>query len=312
MADEPTILVVGSINMDLVVRTSQLPAPGQTVLGRNFTTTPGGKGANQAVAAARLGGHVRMIGCVGTDAFGRGLRGQLENEGIDVENVMRTEEAPTGVAMIVVNSRGENSIVVAPGANSLVTPDDLYGREELFTEATVVLLQQELPLPAVRAAIDLWRRHGVKTILDPAPVPKNFCDELCCVDIISPNVTEAETITGLKALEERVDKVIASHFITRGAKAAVMKMGSRGCLVVMDDGHFYRVPPYKVKVQDSTGAGDAFNAALAVAVCRGDRMHAAAAFANAAGALACTKFGAQTAMPTAIEVKMLMDDQPSQ
>ena len=310
MADKTTILVVGSINMDLVVRTAQLPAPGQTVLGRNFTTAHGGKGANQAVAAARLGGQVRMIGCLGADSFGQTLREGLENEGVDVEHVMQTEEAPTGTAMIVVNSQGENSIVVAAGANSLVTPDDIYTREELFAEAAVVLLQLELPLPAVRAAIDLGRRHGAKTILDPAPVPKNFCDELCNVDIFSPNVMEAEILTGQKALEERADKAIATHFVGRGAKTAILKLGARGSLVVMADGHFYRVQPYKVKVQDSTGAGDAFNAALSVALCRGDRMHDAARFANAAGALACTKFGAQTALPTAIEVKMLMDDQP--
>jgi ribokinase len=212
--------------------------------------------------------------------------------------------------MIVVDARGENSIVVASGANYRVTPDDLFDRQEAFADASVVLLQLELPLPTVRAAIDLARRHGAKVILDPAPAPRNMPSELCQVDIISPNVSEAESITGKLAIEARIDKLVASDLIALGAKTAVLKLGPRGCLVVMGDGHFYTVPPYDVKVVDTTAAGDAFTAAMAVAVARGEHMHLTAKFANAAGALACTKLGAQSAMPTADEVRMLMQDQP--
>jgi len=214
------------------------------------------------------------------------------------------------VAMIVVDAQGENSIVVAGEANSLLTPDDIFPRGELFEAADVLLLQLELPPPTVRAAIDLARRHRCRVVLDPAPAPRQMCEELFRVDIFSPNAAEAEALIGCKALEERLDKQAALEFIARGAQAAVLKLGARGSMVVVADGHFYRVPPYKVAVVDTTAAGDAFTAALAVATARGLSLHEAAKFANAAGALACTRFGAQASMPTADEVRLLMEDQP--
>jgi ribokinase len=292
--------------MDMVVRSPRMPAPGETVLGDGFKTTPGGKGANQAVAVARLGGRCRFLARLGDDPFGRQLLGNLKGEGVDCADVMVTPDAPTGVAVIIVDAKGENSIVVASGANFMVTPDDVFARAEVFERAQVVVLQLELPLPTVRAAIDVARRGGCKVILDPAPAPRQLPPELCHVDILSPNVSEAESITGLKAADERGGKLVASDLIARGAKTAVLKLGSRGSLVVMADGHFYTVPPYKVEVVDTTAAGDAFTAALAVAVARGDKMHDAARFANAACALACTRLGAQAAMPTLAEVKALM------
>ncbi|MBN1942562.1 MAG: ribokinase [Phycisphaerae bacterium] len=308
---EANVLVVGSINMDLMVRVGRMPVPGETIHGEDFRTNPGGKGANQAVAAARLGAKVRMIGSVGRDDFGRALKQSLAGEGVDVEYIRESERSASGTAMILVDQKGENSIVVAGGANFDVTPDDVFSREDLFTECDVVLMQLELPLQTVRAAIEVGRRHHVRTILDPAPVPKQFSDGLCEVDILTPNVVEAERLTGHKAAEERVDKIVASQLIARGAKNVVLKLGSRGSLVICADQHFYRIPPYKVLVRDTTAAGDAFTAALGVAVARGASLHDAARFANAAGALACTKFGAQAAMPAAYEVKMLMDDQPT-
>ncbi len=308
MATKPNILVVGSINMDLVVRAPAMPAPGETVLGEGFKTTPGGKGANQAVAAARLGANCQMIGRVGEDDFGGCMLAGLAADNVDCSMVMKTADAPTGVAMIIVDAKGENSIVVASGANFRLTPDDVFSCESAFARADIVLLQLELPLPTVRAAIEVARRHACKTILDPAPAPRNMPPELYQVDIISPNATEAESLTGTQCLEERVDKQVASEMVTRGARAAVLKLGPRGCLVVMADGHIYTVPTYKVNVVDTTAAGDAFTAALAVAVGQGRSMHEAARFANAAGALACTKFGAQTAMPMAEEVEVLMAD----
>ena len=308
--DKPTILVVGSANMDLAVRASRLPAPGETVLGGSFVCSPGGKGANQAVAVARLGGRCQFIGRVGEDAFGRTLLAGMKAEGIDCAHLMVTPEAPTGVAVIVVDGKGENAIVVASGANALLTPDDLFACGPAFARAAILLLQLELPLPTIRAAIDLARRHGCKIVLDPAPAMNPMPDELLRVDVISPNFVEFQTITGVKEFEERVYKNIASDLIGRGASAAVLKLGPRGCLVVMADGHFYRVGPYKVSVVDTTAAGDAFTAAFAVAIARGDNYHQAAKFANAAGALACTRMGAQSAMPTAAEVRMLMEDQP--
>lgn len=310
MSDEPVILVVGSINMDLAVRVARMPDPGETVLGNSFQTSGGGKGANQAVAVARLGGRCRLVGRVGGDAFGRELLAGLRGEGIDCEHVQVVADQPTGVAMIVVNAQGENSIVVASGANHALTPDDVYDSEPAFQGVAVALLQLELPLPTVRAAIDLARRHGAKVILDPAPAIRDMPRELYHVDILSPNAHEAETLTGAAAVEERLDRQVASDLIARGAGAAVLKLGSRGCLVAMADGHFYKVPTYDVNVVDTTGAGDAFTGALGLAVARGEHMHQAAKFANAAGALACSRLGAQSAMPTAQEVAMLMRDQP--
>ncbi len=309
MPVKPNILVVGSLNMDLVVRTAVMPLGGETVLGDGFKTTPGGKGANQAVAAARLGARCQMIGRVGEDPFGHTLLAGLAAEGVDCSTVMKTADAATGVAMIIVDAKGENSIVVASGANFRLTPDDVFSCESAFAKADLVLLQLELPLPTVRAAIEVARRHGCRTILDPAPAPRSMPPELYQVDIISPNATEAEILVGSVAVEERVDKQVASELVTRGAKAAVLKLGARGSLVVMADGHIYTVPTYKVDVVDTTAAGDAFTAALGVAIAQGRHMHDAARFANAAGALACTKFGAQTAMPRAEEVEVLMEDQ---
>lgn len=309
MPDKPNILVVGSINMDMVVRAVRMPAPGETVLGEAFATSPGGKGANQAVAVARLGGACRMIGRVGRDVFGERLVSGLENEGIDCTHVRKTPEAPSGVAFIVVDSTGENSIVVAGGANRTLTPDDVFSLEDVFADSAVVLLQLELPLPTVRAAVDLARRNACKIILDPAPVPTNMPATLFDVDVICPNATEAEQLAKYDAFEERKDRRVASDLIERGAKAAILKLGSRGCLVAVADGHFYRVRAYKVPVEDTTAAGDAFMGAIAVAVAQGDNLHQAAKFATAAGALACTKLGAQSAMPTADEVRFLIADQ---
>ncbi len=309
MQEKPLILVVGSINMDLVVRCQHMPAPGETVFGDHLTTTPGGKGANQAVAVARLGCDCAMIGRVGDDQFGDVLLKGLETEGIDCQGIRHTPGTPSGAAVITVDSSGENAIIVASGANYRLTPDDIYEREELFVEADILITQLELPLPTVRAAVGLARRHKCKIILDPAPAPAQLPDDLYNVDIISPNVSEAEVLTGMNFIEERIDKIVALDLIARGAKAALLKLGPRGSMAVESDAHFYRVPAYKVKVIDSTAAGDAFTAALAVATARGQNLLAAARFANAAGALACTKIGAQSAMPTAEDVHNLMSRQ---
>jgi len=310
MPEKPNILVVGSINMDLVVRTSRQPSPGETVLGEGFTTSPGGKGANQAVAAARMGGQCAMIGRVGDDAFGLALLEGMTTEGIDCTYVWKTQNAATGVALIIVDAKGENSIVVAGGANRRLTPDALYACGDHFEAADVLIVQFELPMPTVRAAVDLARRHNCKIFLDPAPAPQHMPEQLYQVDVISPNATEAEMLTGKLAIEERVDKQVASVFIERGARAAVLKLGARGSLVVTADGQIARVPSYKVNIVDTTAAGDAFTGALAVVAASGQPLPRAAMVANAAGALACTRLGAQCAMPTALEVRMLMEDQP--
>ena len=309
MPEQPTVLVVGSINMDMVVRVAQMPHAGQTVRGDGCVMSPGGKGANQAVATARAGAKCIMLGRVGDDPFGQKLKDILAADGIDCNNVMITPEIPTGTAMILVDGLGENSIVVSGGANLALTPDDIFPRGDLFELADIVVLQLEIPLQTVRAAMDLARRHCCKIVLDPSPVPNRMPDELFAVDIITPNALEAEQITGTKAVEERADRQVASQLIERGAGAAVLKTGHRGSLVVSADGEIARVPPYRVDIVDTTGAGDAFTGNLAVAVAKGNSLADAAKIANAAGALACTKFGAQTAIPTWDEIRILMEDQ---
>ena len=308
MKERPLILVVGSVNMDLVVRAPQIPAPGQTVLGNNFVTTPGGKGANQAIAAARLGGRCCFLGRLGDDSYGRALLANMRAEGIDCAAVMTTRDTPTGVAVIIVDDQGENSIVVASGANFHMTPDDVFSRQDLFEQAAVVVLQLELPLPTVLAAVELSRRHDCKVILDPAPAPPRMPAELFKVHIISPNASEAEALTGKKIVEERLAKVVASDLIARGASAAVLKLGPQGSMVVTAGGDIRSLPAFKVAIEDTTAAGDAFTGALAVAVAEGTHLAEAARFANAAGALACTKLGAQSAMPSRAEVIILMED----
>ena len=311
MGQQPTLLVVGSINMDLVVRSPHIPEPGETVLGKGFTTAPGGKGANQAVAIARQGARCLFLGMVGDDDFGRALLDGLKADSVECDHVAVSSKAATGVAMIIVDAKGENSIVVASGANYQVTPDDIYHAGSLFEAADVVVLQLELPLPTVRAARALAVKKGCKVVLDPAPAPRSMPTELCEVDVITPNVSEAELITGQKAekFDERVDKLVASDLIERGAKSAVLKLGARGSLVLTADGEIARIGAYKVDIVDTTAAGDAFTATLAVGLARHVSLTEAARAANAAGALACTRFGAQPSMPTADEINMLMMDQ---
>lgn len=311
MTQQPNILIVGSVNMDLVVRTAAMPLPGQTVLGDGFTTAPGGKGANQAVAIARQGGAVALLGRVGDDAFGRSLHAGLKAEGVDVGHLITDQTAPSGIAMIIVDATGENSIVVASGANFAVTPDDVFHAEELFSRAKVVLLQLELPLATVLAARSLARKHNCKVVLDPAPAVANLPAELLDVDVISPNITEAETILSKKIdpTEERCGKLAASALLEKGAKAVALKLGSRGSVVMTADGIIRPIKPYKVDIVDTTAAGDAFTGTLALWLSRELPLHKAARYANAAGALACVKLGAQPAMPTAAEVDILMADQ---
>lgn len=310
MARTPNILVVGSVNMDLAVRCPHMPQPGQTVLGDGFSASPGGKGANQAVAAARLGAACQMIGRVGDDAFGQTLRARLRDAGVGVDAVAVTPGKPSGVAMVVVDGKGENAIVVASGANWRVTPDDIFGHADLFAAADVVILQLELPCETVMAAMSKARRHNCLVVLDPAPARADLPAELLQADWLTPNASEAETLTGQSMPNMRAAKTVATELIARGARGVVLKLGSAGSLAICHDLHIHHAPAFRVDAIDTTAAGDAFTAALAVALGRGEPVVKAARYANAAGALAASRLGAQAAMPTAAEVKMLMDDQP--
>lgn len=296
------IVVIGSINMDIVCRTPRRPEPGETVLGRDALFIPGGKGANQAVGAARLGARVHFLGRVGDDAFGSQLLKGLGENGVHADYVKTTEGVSSGCALILVDDNGENSIVVAPGANHRLTPEDIQGAESLIEAAGFVLLQLEIPLESVIEAVSICRRHGVFTILDPAPAPPDgLPDSLFRVDLLTPNRGEAEALLGIETGDIMT---ILGRLRERGAGCVVLKRGAVGA-VIFQKGGAVEVDSFKVNVVDTTAAGDAFTAALAVALNEGMGMEKAVRFANAAGALCCTRLGAQSSLPYRKDVESL-------
>jgi ribokinase len=291
--------VVGSANMDLVVTADRAPGRGETVLGRGFTTGPGGKGANQAVAAARAGAAVRMVGAVGRDEFGDRVLAALRASGVDTAGVRRTA-APTGTAHIVVDAAGENSIVVVPGANGSL--DRLTaGDERLLAGCRLVLLQLELPLPAVVAAAAAARAAGARVVLTPAPIPAGpLPDRLWSdVDIVVPNEHEAGRLTGT------ADPAAAATALLDLVPAAVVTLGDRGCRYADRSGRRLAVPARPVAAVDTTAAGDTFAGALAVALAEGAGVAAALEWATAAAALAVQRPGASASMPTRAEIDAL-------
>jgi ribokinase len=301
------IVVIGSINMDLVCRTPRIPRPGETIMGTEFLTMPGGKGANQAVAGARLasaGTTVHMIGRVGNDDFGRQLVAGLKNNGVKTDRVIGTDGVASGCALIQVDGHGENSIVVVPGANGCVTSEDVQNARDLIASASCVVMQLEIPLETVEFTITLCRRLGVFTILDPAPVPpQGLSGNLFTVDLLTPNQTEAELILG-----GSTDP--ATKLLDRGARSVVLKLGAGGSMYA-DANRNESATPFKVNAVDTTAAGDAFTGALAVAHSEGMKMSAALRFANAAGAICCQTMGAQAALPTRAAVEAMIGPRSS-
>lgn len=287
-----TIVVVGSINMDLVVHAPYHPQPGETILGSDFQTYPGGKGANQAVAAARLGGRVLMVGRVGNDAFGDSMLANLRKDGIDTRYVQRTEGVASGVALITVSDSGQNNIVVVPGSNARLSPKDIQDAEPALREASVILLQLEIPIETVTEAIHLAKKHGVTVVLNPAPAHVLSQTILSQVDTLVPNENELLQLTG----ETNIQRAIETLTMV-GVKRLIVTLGSEGVLVADDAGQTHLLP-HHVKVVDTTAAGDAFVGAFAVALTEGKNTRIAAEWGNAAGALAVTGAGAQPSLPT--------------
>ena len=307
----PQIVVVGSINMDLVARMSRLPRPGETLHGDDFQTIPGGKGANQAVAAARLGAIVTMIGRVGDDGFGVELLQSLKQYGVRTQFVQKTENCPSGVAVINVETSGANTIVVIAGANGQLTPSDVESRASVIESADVVIVQLETPVETVMAAVRTARKGNVRVILDPAPAPAvSLPEELQAVDYISPNQTEAEALTGIVVNDLSSAERAAKMLSDRGARHVVMKLGELGAFVY-SDGTGTHIPATKAAIIDTTAAGDAFTAGLAVGLAEGRSLAEAARLGCAVGTLACTVFGAQPAMPTREQVDRFLDTQPN-
>jgi ribokinase len=302
------IVVVGSINIDLVARAGRIPAPGETLLGEDFATHPGGKGANQAVAVARLGHPVSMIGRLGDDGFGTQLRDHLTHTGVDITAV-RTSPGSSGVAVIVVAGTGENSIVVVPGANALLTPQDLDDSIDILRSASAVLTQLETPLETILHLAALCLREGVPLILDPAPAQALSKELLSKVTWFTPNETEATFYTGNS--ESLDPAVTASDLLNKGLTNLVLKLGSRGAYLATPDGQRHRIPSFPAHAVDTTAAGDCFNGAFATGLALGMSPPESARFAAAAAAISVTRPGAQPSMPTRAEVLHLLESEPT-
>lgn len=291
-----SVVVFGSINMDLVAQVPRLPKPGETLLGSRFSTVPGGKGANQAVGAARLNAPTQMIGQVGDDGFGQELIASLEAAGVDVAGVSVDRTTASGVAMIAVDESSENHIIVVPGANGTVGGREIDRLRSTLTTAAALLLQLEIPISAVQSAAEIAHAAGVLVILDPAPAQSDLSDELYkTVDILTPNATEAEQLVG-RSINSRSDAEQAAQTLQqRGAKTVIVKLGAEGAVCATPEDCFF-VPAFAVNAIDTVAAGDAFNAALAVAITEGKSMREAVRWGAAAGALAATKSGAQASL----------------
>lgn len=291
------IVVVGSSNTDMVVRVPRIPRPGETLLGGDFAMAAGGKGANQAVAAARAGGRVTFVARVGDDLFGREAREGLARDGIDTRFVLTTPGAPSGIALITVDERGENSISVASGANALLSVADVEGAAEAFGAADVVLLQLESPLATVEAAVHEARRRGLPVILDPAPARELDDTLLSEVSVLTPNEHEAAMLAGIEAESEADMREAAARIRARGPRTVVITLGKRG-VYASSEGCEGLVPAFKVEALDTTAAGDVFNGALAVALAEKLPLPDALRFAQAAAAISVTRPGAQPSAPT--------------
>jgi ribokinase len=300
------VIVVGSANVDLVVQTPHIPNPGETILGRDFVMALGGKGANQAVGAARLEADVAFVARVGQDIFGDECLEGYAKEGIALDFVRRDDEKATGVALIAVAEGGENSIVVASGANMQVTPDDVAAAEAAFETADILLLQLEVPIETDIAAARLAHKHNVRVVLNPAPAQPLPAELLELVDVITPNRIEAAQLMEMPESEVQgmSDEELAKSVLGLGPSEAVITLGAEGALAAGPWG-WTRVPAFKITPVDTTAAGDAFNAGLVVALGRGD-LAQAVRYASACGALAATKMGAQPSLPDAAAVEALL------
>ncbi|MDP6300552.1 MAG: ribokinase [SAR202 cluster bacterium] len=304
-ADRPTIVVFGSINMDLVCSASRMPAPGETILGTEFRTTPGGKGANQAVAAARLGATVRMVGRVGADSFGPTLIAGLQSNGVDVAGIQTDSDNSSGIATILLDAAKQNYIVAVYGANMACDDMQLDALDVALVGADALLLQLETPLPVTLAAANRARPMGALVIWDPAPARDLPSEVFKASDVMTPNQIEAELLTSVRVTDAASAEAAADELLKRGVGTAVVKLGAAGAYYASESARGL-VQPFEVEAVDTIAAGDAFGGALGVALARGQSVEDAIRYGCAAGALAVTKSGAQEAMPIHDEVAELL------
>jgi ribokinase len=296
------IIIIGSSNTDMVVKSAKLPLPGETILGGQFYMFPGGKGANQAVAAARLGGEVLFIARTGNDVFGKQAIEQFAREGIDTSCIHTDAQHPSGVALILVDAKGENVIAVAPGANAQLGEKDIDNAASFISHAQVIMLQLEIPIATVTYAIRQMRQQGKKVILNPAPaeaLPEEVFQDLY---LITPNETEAEILTGISVSNEATAAKAALALQEKGVSQVVITMGSKGAFVATTTST-QLIPAPKVEPVDTTAAGDVFNGALAVALAKGQELIPAVEFACKAAAISVTRMGAQASAPYLHEIK---------
>ncbi len=303
------LVVVGSINLDLVSVAPRIPLRGETLMASSFGTFPGGKGANQAVAAARLGTRVSMIGKLGNDSFGAELRANLHSAGVDTDAV-DTESTSSGIAQIITAENGENVIVVTPGANARVSPHFLEKHLDLIRGAGIVLTQLEIPLETVEYLASITRKEGIPLVLDPAPAQPLPPSLLERVDWLTPNESETCSLLSLKSQDvpENALKEVAELLLHHGSRNALLKLGQRGCYLALADGRRVSLPAYVVPAVDSTAAGDAFNGAFASALLQGHDPVRAATWASAVAAISVTRRGAQPSMPTQAEVQAFLKE----
>jgi ribokinase len=293
--------------MDLVVKSPRIPAVGETILGGDFIMTPGGKGANQAVAAAKLDAEVYFIARLGNDIFAEQSLSNFKKEGVNTKHIIQTKEAPSGVALITVDDMGNNVIVVAPGANQILSPDDVKRAESDIASSGALVAQLEIPLETVEFAAQLSNNCGVLFILDPAPARKLGPELLKMVDVLTPNETEAQILSGIEVTDEDSACTAAKKLLAFGVKSVILTMGAKGFLIAGND-RIEFVSAVKVDAVDTTAAGDAFTGSLAVGLAQGKTLYDAALFANYVAALSVTKIGAQSSIPTRETVESFMKD----
>jgi ribokinase len=301
------IVVVGSLNMDMVIKVEKRPRTGETILGKDFFMSPGGKGANQAYAASLLGGSVSMIGCIGSDIFGDSLKNHLDKGGVDTSYIKRVEKKSSGMAFITLEKDGNNSIIVAPGANAEVTPEMIQEREEVLANAKLLIVQLEIPFLSVYEAVKIAKKYNVPVLLDPAPAQQLPSELLQHIDYITPNETEIFQLTGIEVTDTKTAQVASIKLIEKGVKTVFVKMGEKGVTVVNSNRSSY-IEGHKVQAVDTTGAGDSFAGAVGVALVQGMDVWTAAYYGNAVAAITVTRKGAQNAMPTKDEVQKFLEE----
>lgn len=300
---QANVVVVGSLNMDLVARAERLPRPGETLAGKSFATVPGGKGANQAVAASRLGASVAMVGCVGSDAYGKQLREALAVEGIDCQGVTTAEGASSGLAMIVVDASSQNAIVIIAGGNGLLTPASVQAVEPLLQAAEVVIAQLEVPAETVGYTLKRARELGKTVILNPAPATGPLPAEWYAhIDYLIPNESEAQALTGIAVFSLDTARLAAAHLLDLGVARVMITLGGEGVLYVDAQGCEHFTAP-KVQPVDTTAAGDTFVGAFAASLANGKPLREAIAFGQVAAALSVTRAGAQPSIPSLSDIK---------